>query len=102
METTKNTTQKTPSPFCDALMDVTGGVEILADENDAAIVMCADGNTLNVRMKGRYDQHVNMFLNKMKVDIMFADMLIETVKNYLLSFTGQASIISINNQVASL
>ena len=85
METIKNENQKKPTPFCDVLMDVTGGVRILADENDAAIVMCANEKTLNVRMKGRYDQHVNMLLNKMKNDTVFADMILETVKFFMMS-----------------
>lgn len=84
METTKNEAQKAPSPFCDVLMDVTGGIRILADENDAAIVMCANEKTLSVRMKGSYDQHVNMLLNKMKNDTVFADMILETVKFFIL------------------
>jgi len=82
---TKKEIQSQPTPFCDVLMDVTRGVRILADENDAAIVMCANERTLNVRMKGRYDQHVNMLLNKMKNDTVFADMIIETVKFYMIS-----------------
>ena len=85
METTKKEEQKEPTPFCDVLMDVTGGVGILADENDCAIVMCANERTLNVRMKGRYDQHVNMLLNKMKNDTVFADMIMETVKFFMIS-----------------
>lgn len=85
METNKNEAQKAPSPFCDILMDVTGGIKILADENDAAIVMCANEKTLSVRMKGSYDQHVNMLLNKMKNDTVFADMILETVKFFMMS-----------------
>lgn len=84
METSKNEARKAPSPFCDVLMNLTGGIRILADENDAAIVMCANDRTLSVRMKGRYDQHVNMLLNKMKNDTAFADMLIETVKFFMI------------------
>ena len=85
METSKNEAQKAPSQFCDILMDVTGGIRILADENDAAIVMCANEKTLSVRMKGSYDQHVNMLLNKMKNDTVFADMIMETVKFFMMS-----------------
>ena len=70
------------SPFCDMLMEVVGPLSRLADINDAAIVMCANEKTLSIRMRGSYQQHVNMLLNKMANDDKFAELIVESAMLY--------------------
>lgn len=74
--------KKTMSPFCEAIMDATESVSHLAQNNDSALVICSDGNTLAKRIRGNGFQIGNMIYTMMCRDQIFAVSVYEACRHW--------------------
>ncbi len=76
------------SPFCEALMNISGEVTARRELSDAAILLCSDGKLLGSRQCGLYPDVLRMVYTKMKQDDKFAELILDASRRYACSITS--------------
>lgn len=70
------------SPFCEALMNATDGIDNLRQPTDAALLICTDGNVLGTRKHGLYPNALRMVVYAMINDDKLAELFTEAALLY--------------------
>ena len=65
------------SPFCEAMMNACEKVDELRTPSDTSMVLCTDGNILEVKQCGSYSDMLRMLYTSMRHDEKFAELIME-------------------------